>query len=350
MRAFIDAVPAQVAIIDPTGRILQVNEAWRRFAVENGHRGTAFEGLNYLDLCSRTQGAEATSAHDVAQAIRELVEGKRDRFVCRYDCHAPSEKRWFRLEGVRCEDGVALFHIRESEPCHKDRSLDDFAGALECLAELSDDLKVPLAAIIREAERMNDGDGEKAARGIIASARALESMLDGAADLGIGVANPADGEDSLVDVGHLIEETLRLTADLARERGVVVNARVETVPRLLCNRRRVYQTIVAMISRGIIGADKGDDVKVSARANAARGVEIDVSTSGNPDASTHRLIGGRFRLPLFCENTHGDFGRSEMALGLGRLCMESHGGALALSARGSGSAVTAVFPTWRSRP
>ncbi|MGB0681095.1 MAG: hypothetical protein ACPGOV_00210 [Magnetovibrionaceae bacterium] len=349
MRSFIDAVPAQVAVIDETGRIIQVNEAWESFASENGHDGSSFIGANYLDVCAMTEGAEASTAQAVLSAIRSVIDGDKDRFVHHYDCHGPDKMRWFRLEGVRCEGGVALFHIAEAEPHHTDPGIEDFAGALECLTELADDLKVPLNAIIEEAESLvGEGSSESRASCIVRAARALETMIDGAADMDVGFADPLDGEEGLIDVARMVEEALRLTGDLARERGVRVAASVEVLPRLVCNQRRVYQTIVAMLSRAIQATPKGLDVAIEARTNAAQGIEISVQADGAcfPE---QRMLDGRLRLPGLGDTRQPELSSTELALGLGRLCMESHGGALAINRSQAGAAVTAVFPTWRSR-
>src|SRR5262249_8705223 len=55
-KAVLGSLVAHIAVIDRDGNIIAVNEAWKRFARENG--GAAFAdsmGINYLDVCRRAQ-------------------------------------------------------------------------------------------------------------------------------------------------------------------------------------------------------------------------------------------------------------------------------------------------------
>lgn len=52
-RAAIDALTAQIAILDDEGTVLTVNSAWRSFAIENSAADDfVFEGSNYLEVCT----------------------------------------------------------------------------------------------------------------------------------------------------------------------------------------------------------------------------------------------------------------------------------------------------------
>ena len=61
--ALLDALPANIALLDAGGVILAVNKAWRRFAHDNGLRHAEHGvGLNYLDVCDQASGADAALA------------------------------------------------------------------------------------------------------------------------------------------------------------------------------------------------------------------------------------------------------------------------------------------------
>lgn len=112
----LDALSASVAILDPTGKIVAANAAWRRFADENGGRDPGyFIGWNYLDQCDRVPPAapEAPLALAAAQGLRQvLLAGA--TFEQEYPCHGPGRERWMRL-GARaipdpCERFFAVVH------------------------------------------------------------------------------------------------------------------------------------------------------------------------------------------------------------------------------------------------
>ena len=99
----LDALSATVALLDATGRIVLVNETWRRFAASNGLRDPAFcVGTNYLAACDRATGAGANFAAAAAAGIRDVMMGQPE-FTLEYPCHAPQQARWFILRATRFE-------------------------------------------------------------------------------------------------------------------------------------------------------------------------------------------------------------------------------------------------------
>ena len=93
----LDSLNAHVAILDGEGRILAVNDAWRRFASNNGQKeSNACIGVNYLEVCrnalDRENGEEGAAA---AQGIIDVFTRKRKEFFLSYPCHSPVKKRWF---------------------------------------------------------------------------------------------------------------------------------------------------------------------------------------------------------------------------------------------------------------
>lgn len=105
----IDAMSANIALLDAAGVICLVNRNWRRFSDANGGKpGEYGIGFNYLDLgkpspcdsCDSTQLTVVEEHRNLAQAvagIREVLTGQSDRFEMSYPCHSPQEERWFLL-------------------------------------------------------------------------------------------------------------------------------------------------------------------------------------------------------------------------------------------------------------
>lgn len=96
--AILNALPAHIALLDLRGRILSVNETWRRFGDANGFRGPNHGiGLDYLEVCDRARGKDAEGARETAEGIRAVLGGGAGSFTVRYPCHAPDQERWFLL-------------------------------------------------------------------------------------------------------------------------------------------------------------------------------------------------------------------------------------------------------------
>jgi signal transduction histidine kinase/DNA-binding response OmpR family regulator len=91
LRATLDALSSNIAIIDDSGIILEVNDAWRTFALCNGDSMAATcEDVNYLEACGNDGEGGVFAA-----GIRAVLSGDRESFEMEYPCNSPSEHFWF---------------------------------------------------------------------------------------------------------------------------------------------------------------------------------------------------------------------------------------------------------------
>jgi diguanylate cyclase (GGDEF)-like protein/PAS domain S-box-containing protein len=96
--AIIDALPAQIALINVEGTILSANDAWRRFADGHGLRDADYAiGRNYLEVCDGASGEGAAEAAQAAAGIRAVLAGSAKSFSLEYPCHTATEERWSLL-------------------------------------------------------------------------------------------------------------------------------------------------------------------------------------------------------------------------------------------------------------
>ncbi|MEM7404984.1 MAG: PAS domain S-box protein [Pseudomonadota bacterium] len=113
LQALLDALPQQIAVIDATGDILAVNQAWIDFANENrGQLAATDHFVNYLNTCSAAAAAGDRDADEAFHGISEVLAGQLDHFELTYPCHSPEEQRWFSMQ-VRPinSDGRANFIV-----------------------------------------------------------------------------------------------------------------------------------------------------------------------------------------------------------------------------------------------
>lgn len=96
--AILNALPAHIALLDSQGRIVSVNETWRRFAGANALLSSECGvGLDYLDVCDSAHGDHSAEAHRAAAGIRSVLAGTVKNFSLEYPCHSPTEQRWFLM-------------------------------------------------------------------------------------------------------------------------------------------------------------------------------------------------------------------------------------------------------------
>jgi len=110
VRATLDSLSAQIALVDASGEIFLTNEAWRRFARANGTPPReVYEGANYLAVCDSAGSAGSEDAAAFADGLRSVLDGRLEEFAMEYPCHSPTEERWFVARATRflAGDGVA---------------------------------------------------------------------------------------------------------------------------------------------------------------------------------------------------------------------------------------------------
>ena len=110
-RALLDALPWQVATVDPQGVIQQTNRAWRDV---NRDRGVEHDdvGTDYFAWCATLPGGHETIDH-----VRSVLLGRSDRIEIEYPAHSADTARWFVMTITPVHDGdhvvAALLSHRE---------------------------------------------------------------------------------------------------------------------------------------------------------------------------------------------------------------------------------------------
>jgi PAS domain S-box-containing protein len=110
--AVLNSLTDQIAVLDPEGVIVAVNEAWKRFALEDGarHVSQPCVGTNYVDFCRNTYFLKNNDATTVVEGITGVLTGKRKAFRQEYASPAPDRQRWFAMAvySLRSHGGGAV--------------------------------------------------------------------------------------------------------------------------------------------------------------------------------------------------------------------------------------------------
>jgi diguanylate cyclase (GGDEF)-like protein len=98
----LNALTAHIAVLDRDAGIVLVNDAWRRFASENGGPSGAFVGDNYLAVCEQSLAADHdVTAEESFRNLQALIRGAIESFSLEYPCNSSAEERWFCLRATR---------------------------------------------------------------------------------------------------------------------------------------------------------------------------------------------------------------------------------------------------------
>jgi two-component system, sensor histidine kinase and response regulator len=118
-QAILNSVAAEIAVLDRNGVIVEVNEPWRRFALENGIEPgkpapRVEVGANYLDVCQVLTDLATERLVDTRKGILAVLDGSLPDFSFEYPCHSPQQQRWFHMNvtplGKLAEAGVVVTH------------------------------------------------------------------------------------------------------------------------------------------------------------------------------------------------------------------------------------------------
>ena len=123
LRAILNSLSEQVAVIDQDGVITAVNASWHNFGASNGAQiptPDAWHGINYLAACRPVPGEPDEGQALEAQAgIKAVLTHAVPVFVLEYPCHASAaEQRWFLMTVNQLQQaggGAVITHLNITE-------------------------------------------------------------------------------------------------------------------------------------------------------------------------------------------------------------------------------------------
>ncbi len=208
LKSALDAVSANIAILDESGQIISINNEWRRFAKANGLEWVD-QGLgrNYLEVCQEAAGEDAEMARAAYKGLRAVIDRKRAEFAMEYPCHSPDKKRWFQMRATRFEEmgsvRAVVTHVNITERKLAEQKILQYQKRLRTLSsELT---------LLEERERrriaadLHDNLGQTLAMAKIKLGALGESDCSAA------------GAEFVKEVVTLIEESIRYTRTLTSE-------------------------------------------------------------------------------------------------------------------------------------
>ena len=151
-KTVLNSLSAHIAILDENGVILETNEAWKNFAMENKMKDRNDSiGVNYLKLCDTTIGKEAKDARKVAAGIRSVIKGEIKEFLYDYPCHGPDGRHFFYLRSIRVaekepiqvvvsHEDITALKLAEEALRKRERERDQLRHSLELAREVQQKL------------------------------------------------------------------------------------------------------------------------------------------------------------------------------------------------------------------
>ena len=352
----LDALSHNICVLDETGRIVAVNQAWRDFASSNGApAGESYVGWNYIDLCDHVTGIERSDAQKVAARLRAIFAGEVSTFSSEYECSSPEQERWFHLQLTRFEaDGKARVVVAHENVTERRKTEEERleltrqlfqAQKLESVGSLAGgiahDLNNVLAAISNAASthlgRLAPEDPLSVALSTITSAcargRSVVQSLLYFARREQGTRGPVDLNAVALEIVALLEQTtlkrVRLLTSLDPELEPIEG-----------DAAALGHALMNLCLNSVDAMPGGGDITISTRRVEGSMVELSVRDNGQgmPEEVRRRAVE-----PFFTTKPIGKGTGLGLAMVYGTA--RSHDGSLEIrSAPGEGTEVILTFP------
>jgi PAS domain S-box-containing protein len=385
-RATVDALTEEIAILDETGMIIAVNQAWRAFARANGVAGSqarVAEGVNYLAVCDYARGPYAQEALAIAHGIRAVMSGEQEEFSLEYPCPSFNEERWFNVRVTRFPgDGplrvvvshenitvrklveIALLEERallEQRVAERTAELsmanDELTRAArlkdEFLASMSHELRTPLTAVLGITEILQEEVyGPLTERQRMSLHQIEESgyhLLDLINDV-LDVAKIGAGklmlEFEMIEIESLCQSSLRLIREAALKKQLTIVSTIDSAMAFLyADARRLKQILVNLLSNAVKFTPIGGQIGLKVVGDMQRqAVDLTVWDTGIGIAQEDL---GRLFQPFVQLDSR--LARQYNGTGLGLMLVyrmaELHGGSVTVASElGRGSRFTVSLP------
>ena len=267
--AVLASLSARVAVLDRTGKIVRVNQAWRGTATVVGG-GTSDVGTSYLDACRAAVGHDPAAA-DVVHGIEGVLTGDGSGgFRTEYGSAPGNGWSWDELviEPLRVPQGGVVVMLSDASArkraeleaeAHRAEAAHAARGATlgELAAGLAHELNQPLAAILTNVQ---------ASQRLLASEPLrLELLRDIMSDIAADDVRAAEiirrmrallkkGQRDVqpLDLSQLASDVLRLVASDAILRRVRIHSRLEPdLPGIVGDRVQLQQVILNLVVNGL---------------------------------------------------------------------------------------------------
>jgi len=118
--AILNALPPHIVLLNEMGKILAVNDSWRKFTLKN-NLGVPRYGIDYsyTAISEKATGVDELSGKQIARGIKEVISGVTEQFSLEYSFYEKEKKVWYQIIVAPLKDkrrkGAVVLHIDITE-------------------------------------------------------------------------------------------------------------------------------------------------------------------------------------------------------------------------------------------
>jgi diguanylate cyclase (GGDEF)-like protein len=113
LNSILNSLDTHIAVINREGFICYVNDAWQRFADNNGMAQAEinWKQYNYLTICQQAAASNDPDALCVLNGLEKVISSQQALFEYEYPCHSPTTQRWYAFKAVPLQQKDDYFLI-----------------------------------------------------------------------------------------------------------------------------------------------------------------------------------------------------------------------------------------------
>lgn len=343
LRISLDAMSANIAILDGGGYIRVVNKAWKSIAT-----GALPEGglsHHYCIALSARPAEELSGLAAARRSIEDVLTGARSSLQYEFPCRMQDEMRWMLIQLTTFMSNAQRYAVLVYEDITERRKLEEedrrlradlahvarLTTAGETATVLAHELNQPLTAISHNSDALlaNLREIPDTAPEIIETVTDIYEQAHRAGGIIQSMRRMVRKDTKAttqVDINQLVVETVRLTHPEAREHNVSVQLHLsENLPKLLIDPVQIQQVLVNLERNGVEAiCYHGATVRelyISTELDDDQFIRIAVQDTG-PGVTAD------IRRNLFKSFHTSKTGGMGMGLSISRSIVEAHGGRL----------------------
>jgi PAS domain S-box-containing protein len=112
----LNALPANVVLVNENCKIVAVNESWRKLTNANNLGIPRYGiGYNYMTISEKATGVDPVTGKEITRGVMNIITGATRTFTMEYSCNIQEQRVWFQLIAAPLADktkkGAVILHI-----------------------------------------------------------------------------------------------------------------------------------------------------------------------------------------------------------------------------------------------
>ena len=347
LRATLDSLPSDIAILDQHGVITAVNTPWKTLVSANKPEyADGGIGHHYESVFKSTAmtNMEKRGINMASERVDQVLSKTSDNMFYEYPCHRDEKKLWSRVSMSTFNTDEGRHAVLVHEDVSQRKRLEErdlrlraelahvsrLTTAGELATGLAHELNQPLTAITHNCDavmssvrsQVDDPELIDTVNDISEQAQHAGSIIRSMRHL----VRKDTSDKAPTNINELVKETVRLTGPEAREKGVIVILNLaDNLPEPIVDRVQIQQVLVNLERNGVEAMWQHDstvkELTIQTGLAANSSIEVCISDTGPGVA------------PEFSKHLFSAFQTTKKAgMGLGlsisRSIVEEHGGRL----------------------